>query len=406
VDFVAEAGSYSPRNYSGQSHGPVSARIALASSLNIPAINLTSHLGVDNVLEYFRKLGLNTLTKGADHYGLGLALGGGEVTLLDLSLAYAALADHGRFRPPIMILGQKVDPVNDRKVIDPSVAFIISDILSDDEARLTGFMPNGPLATPYRTSVKTGTSKNFRDNWCLGYSDGFLIGVWAGNFQNDPMIQISGITGAGYLWREVADLMSQTRPPIETITLPNNVTALAVCPVSGLLAGPECPNLRMEYFLNAALNGPRCLHSHMNFTEATVQLIPGEIPVVGLKTSFGLLGPKSGEIYALDPGLPTAFQVINATIQATADLDELVIFHNGQEIDRRQISGPTRASVDVSLSKGRQLLEVAGLKNGQEVAFDRASFLVKYLPKNFCFQLTFRLFVWLLAGPGRLRGVF
>ncbi|MDR2301730.1 MAG: penicillin-binding protein 1C [Deltaproteobacteria bacterium] len=377
VDFVVEDGSYSPRNYSGESHGPVSARLALASSLNVPAIHLTSHLGVENVLAYLRKLGLNTLTHDADHYGLGLALGGGEVTLLDLTLAYAALADQGRHKPPLFTLGEKSDPALDRKVMDPGAAFIISDILADDQARSTGFMPNGPLATPYHASAKTGTSKNFRDNWSLGYSDGFVIGVWAGNFQNEPMTQVSGITGAGYLWREVADLMSEKRPPLTVIKPPPNVTPMAVCPISGLPAGPDCPNLKIEYFLNAAVNGPRCLHGRMDFVEATLLPRPGQIPVVGLKTRFGLLDPKSGETYAFDPGLPPAFQVINATVQTTPDLDELIVFHNGRQIDRRRVSGPTKAKVSVNLTRGRQLLEVAGLKDGREIAKDRAVFFVK-----------------------------
>jgi penicillin-binding protein 1C len=377
VDFVVEDGSYSPRNYSGESHGPVSARLALASSLNVPAINLTAHLGVEKVLEYLKKLGLNTLTHEADHYGLGLALGGGEVTLLDLTLAYAVLADQGLHKPAQTSLAQKPQPALERQVMDPNVAFIISDILSDDQARSTGFMPNGPLATPYRSSAKTGTSKNFRDNWSLGYTDGFVIGVWAGNFQNQPMTQVSGITGAGYLWRQVADLMAEKRPPLKLLTPPPKVTALAVCPISGLPAGAECPNLKMEYFLNSAVKGPRCLHSRMNFIEATSSPRPGQIPVVGLKTRFGLLDPKSGQIYAFDPGIPAPFQVIKATVQATPDLDELIVFHNGQEIDRRQISGPTKAKVALSLTRGRQLLEVAGLKDGQKVASDRAVFFVK-----------------------------
>ncbi|MDR3134654.1 MAG: penicillin-binding protein 1C, partial [Deltaproteobacteria bacterium] len=254
-DFVVPDGSYSPRNYSGASHGPVPARLALASSLNLPAINLTSALGVENVLSRLQALGLNTLDRSADHYGLGLALGGGEVTLLELTAAYAALADHGRLREPVMAFLPlaKANSPQERVVIDPGAAFIISDILADDPARSTGFGLQGPLATPYRVSVKTGTSKNFRDNWCLGYSDGFVIGVWAGNFQNRPMGKVSGLTGAGHLWRKVADLLAETRPPAPVI-VPPGVIATPVCPVSGLPAGPGCPNVRIEYFLEAALN--------------------------------------------------------------------------------------------------------------------------------------------------------
>jgi penicillin-binding protein 1C len=379
INFVIDDGSYSPRNYSGASHGPVQARLALASSLNVPAINLTSHLGVESVLDYLRKLGLNSLDRSAAHYGLGLALGGGEVTLLELTTAYAALADQGRLKLPVMTLTNAKETSGSvvRWVIDPAVTFIISDILADDEARSTGFGPNGPLATPFRASVKTGTSKNYRDNWCLGYSDGFVVGVWAGNFQNSPMGQVSGLTGAGHLWREVVNLMAELKPPLPVITIPPGVKSVAVCPISGLPAGPDCPNAQREYFLEKAAIGTPCQHNHMTLTQAGLNLSPGEVPVVGLINHFGFLDPKSGEIFAWDPDLPPRYQVIKATVQSTPDLDELVFSYNGHEIARREVSGSSKASVNVSLTKGNQLLEVTGLKNGQTVATDRAVFLVK-----------------------------
>ncbi|MDR2367733.1 MAG: penicillin-binding protein 1C [Deltaproteobacteria bacterium] len=375
VDFVVRDGSYSPRNYSGASHGPVQARLALASSLNVPAINLTSHLGVDDVLAFLRKLGLSALSRDPGHYGLGLALGGGEVTLLELASAYATLADGGRQRPPAMTMG--APPAPGIKAMDPAVAFIVSDILADAPARATGFGQGGPLDAPYRVSAKTGTSKNFRDNWCLGYSDGFVVGVWAGNFQNRPMGNVSGITGAGHLWREVTDLMADMRPPAPELAMPPGVTPVAVCPVSGLLAGPDCPNVRMEYFLERALHGPRCVHGRMNLTGAGAKLAPGDVPVVGHKDRFGFIGPQHGETYAWDPGLPDRYQVLRATVQSTPDLDELVITHNGREIARRKVAGASRASVDVSLGRGRQLLEAAGLRDGRKVAADQAVFFVK-----------------------------
>jgi penicillin-binding protein 1C len=374
ADFVVAGGSYSPRNYSGASHGPVPARLALASSLNLPAVNLTSLLGVDEVLAYLRGLGLSTLSRAPEHYGLGLALGGGEVTLLDLSSAYAALADGGRLVAPVMILGgEEAARARSglRQAISPGAAFIVSDILSDDQARATGFGAGGPLATPYPSSVKTGTSKNFRDNWCLGYTDGFVVGVWAGNFQARPMSRVSGITGAGHLWRAVADLLAELRPPARLVR-PPGVEAVQVCPISGLPAGPDCPNLRIEYFLAGTAGGPRCDHPRM----ARPAGRPGT-PVVGLRPGFGLLSPKSGEIYALDPGLPPEFQAIMAIVQAAPGSDELVVSHNGREIARRAVSGAGRASVPVTLARGRQVVEARALREGREIGADRAVFLVK-----------------------------
>jgi penicillin-binding protein 1C len=146
AEYPTADGYYRPKNYSGQSHGLIPARVALASSLNIPAVNLTALLGAGPVLSRLRELGLESLNRDQDYYGLGLSLGNGEVNLFDLTSAYAALADGGALYRPIKILGQKQE--GGRKVMSEAAAFIVSDILADDSARAAGFGLGGPLAAP------------------------------------------------------------------------------------------------------------------------------------------------------------------------------------------------------------------------------------------------------------------
>ncbi|MDR1486538.1 MAG: penicillin-binding protein 1C [Deltaproteobacteria bacterium] len=373
ADFSIPSGVYAPTNYSGLSHGPVTARMALASSLNLPAIKLTAHLGVKKVLDKLRLLGLN-LTHDEEYYGLGLALGGGEVSLLDLTTAYAALADGGRLLPPVFAPSRQNPPP--RQVLSPTSAFIISDILSDNPARTTGFGPSGPLNTPYPSSVKTGTSKNFRDNWCIGYTSGFVVGVWAGNFQNLPMEKVSGVTGAGQLWREITDLLTLYRTPLAP-EIPAGVQSVRICPLSGLPVGSDCPNSKNEYFITGTVPTEKCDHSLHARNWASAKRFPEDLKVLGAETKFGFTNPKRGEIFAWDPRLNAEFQKIQATVQSDPSVDELVFYLNGAEIERRSVSGKSRATILLNFAKGRQTLMVAGLSGGRPVKKDSTVFLVK-----------------------------
>lgn len=385
--FNTPRGSYSPRNYSEKTHGPVPARLALASSLNLPAVNLASSLGLENLLAQLKNLGLDTLSEDEDHYGLGLALGGGEVTLLSLASAYAALAEGGLLAEPVLFLGgDEKNPGTPpppaaaaRRVMSPQAAFIVSDILADPLARETGFGSGGPLATMFRSSVKTGTSKNYRDNWCLGYTDGFLVAVWAGNFQNDPMSDISGVTGAGYLWRDAVDLLaSEKAPAARAPSPPPGVTTALVCPLSGLAAGPGCPNASLEYFLAgtepAGTGGP----PPAGGAGAGAGPASRTDGVVGFGSKFGFLSPRSGETYAYDPGTPAEQQAVTASVRLAGGADEIRLTRNGRVVAQRKVAGGAAvASVRVPLVRGRQELAVAGLLAGEVVGTDRAVFLVK-----------------------------
>lgn len=373
VDYRAPKGSFSPANYSGSFHGAVSARLALASSLNLPAVKLAERAGVSSLLAKLRELGLDSLRRDAEHYGLSLALGGGEVSLLNLTSAYAALADRGRRRPEVMILSGGEGPGEDegRPVFSPGAAFLVTDILSDPQARVTGFGRHSVLDTPYPSAVKTGTSKSFKDNWCVGYTGSFAVGVWAGNFEASPMDKVSGVTGAGTIWRQVADLMAKDYPTPRFLP-PREVISAPTCPVSGLLAGPDCPNVKMEYFLAGRPLPEICRHARMNREAQGVT-----VPVLGLNRDFSLLRPLGGEVYAWDPGINPEVQHIKAQAQSVPEVNELVWILNGREIKRERVDGYARVGCLLPLSRGPARLELVGLKDGRAIRSRMVNYMVR-----------------------------
>jgi penicillin-binding protein 1C len=371
ADYLAGGGSFKPSNYSRSFHGPVPARLALASSLNLPAARLAARFGLEPFLNRLQALGLTSLNKPADYYGLSLALGGGETRLKDLTLAYAALADGGLWRPEVLFKhhkNQKSRPDSAEPVFSPEAAFLVTDILSDPQARLTGFGEGGPLNTPYPAAVKTGTSQNFRDNWCLGYTSGFVVGVWSGNFQAKPMDEVSGVTGAGTIWRRISDLLAEKFWP-EPFPAPPGLTILEFCPISGLPAGADCPNRKKEFLLLARSPAPEtCRHQE---PESAARLI------LGRAEGFGLVRPLSGEIYALDPGLNSVSQKLKAQVRNDGEADELVWLLNGRELKREAATGARLFSCLVPLERGQARLEVRGLKAGEVVNASTAVFTVR-----------------------------
>ena len=173
----------------------------------------------------------------AEHYGYGLALGGGEVTLVDLANAYRTLANGGRYSPVRFTPdGAAVDGF---PVVDGRAAYIVGDILADPAARAVTFGLAGPLATRYRASVKTGTSKDMRDNWAVGYTDRFTVGVWVGNFSGDAMHDVSGVSGAAPVWRDVMDRLQEGTKGVAS-SAPANATRWRTTPSGGAAARNVC----------------------------------------------------------------------------------------------------------------------------------------------------------------------
>lgn len=180
-------------------------RTALSASINVPAVRTLLLVGIAPFVERLKELGFVSLTRDAEFYGYSLALGSADVTLYELVNAYRVFANYGKWSETKLISGKKDNKT--KKIMDKKAAFIISHILSDREARSTTFGLENPLATRFWTAVKTGTSKDMRDNWCIGYSDKYTVGVWVGNFSGEPMRNVTGITGAAPVWLEIMNYL-------------------------------------------------------------------------------------------------------------------------------------------------------------------------------------------------------
>lgn len=208
-----EQGLKVPENYDRTYRGPVTLRHALACSLNIPAMREVDAHGGPQLLHHFlRDLGLSTLRDNPTEYGVGLTLGNAPVRLIELANAYATIARGGKFLPMRLFLDDSPTPEAER-IFEADSAILISDILSDPIARAPSFPPGGPLDLPFRAAVKTGTSSDFRDNWCIGYTPEFTVAVWAGNFEHQPMQNISGVAGAGPIYQRLMLRLHAENPP-------------------------------------------------------------------------------------------------------------------------------------------------------------------------------------------------
>lgn len=262
----SEGKNYCPVNYDGKWHGIIQMRYALGNSINIPAVKMLKANGIEAMIATSSAMGITTFTE-PEKYGLSLTLGGGEVTMLEMTQAYGVFANNGykiNLHPILKITDrhgkilEKYDPPSSpifgKKILPEGVAFIISDILADNNARLLEFGPNSSLKiTNQAVSVKTGTTNDLRDNWTIGYTPDFVVAAWVGNNDNSPMSSIaSGITGAAPIWHDIMAylLKDKTSHPY---TRPPNVIQKKICSLSGLLPQPEgtpsrCET-RFEYFI-------------------------------------------------------------------------------------------------------------------------------------------------------------
>ena len=256
---TATGDTYNPKNYDLKSHGPVSMRTALASSLNIPAVKVLDMIGFDAFYKTLKSFGI-TFENTPEYYGLGITLGGGEVTLLGLAHAYSELANGGIKTESYAIDSITKDgkilfqheapqniPVLDAKYIKEAIA-MITDVLKDPSARSLSFGLASSLNISPEVAVKTGTTKDFRDNWAFGYTKDIAVGVWVGNNDNTPMEGVSGISGAIPILHDF--LKSKQKVIYEkSVPLPSTLVFKTVCMISGKLATPECSGKRQEMFI-------------------------------------------------------------------------------------------------------------------------------------------------------------
>jgi penicillin-binding protein 1C len=283
VDLSTAGGLYIPQNYDRHFKGPVSVRTALAASLNVPAVRTLVMVTPERFAQRLKALGL-PLKRNGDYYGYSLALGSAEVTLADLSNAFRALANGGTYAP---LRVRATDPAPVAKaVMDPGASFIVSDILADREARVPTFGLDNALAARYWVAAKTGTSKDMRDNWCIGFSKRYTVGVWVGNASGEPMWDVSGVTGAAPVWRTVMDELQRRAAslPAPASMPPATVVQTAVTFDRQL----EPP--RLEWFLDGTQQ------SHIQLASLS-----------GSARSL-ITAPVDRTIIALDPDIPPRSQ--------------------------------------------------------------------------------------------------
>lgn len=309
-----------PENYDEKYHGPIRLRSALACSYNIPAVAAVQIIGPDFLYRRLKELEFESLQKDPNFYGLGLTLGNGEVTLLELVRAYAAFAHEGIFLEEKSIITRiqkdntrilSNEKREHRRVFSPEVAYVITHILADQDARIPSFGYNSPLRIPFPVAVKTGTSKDFRDNWTVGYTSEYTVGVWAGNFDGCPMHNVSGITGCGPLFKDIMLLLAKREKP-GPFREPKNMTHVAICPLSGKLPGPNCPGVMEEIFIRGTEPETICLLSHnpRDFTATNHSFLTAP----SLIEKFEITFPQEGDIFKMDPVLRTKFQTLKFKI--------------------------------------------------------------------------------------------
>ena len=282
-------------------------REALACSYNIPAVQVAGKLGTYKILQLLKNLGFSSLNKRADFYGLGLALGNGEVSLLELANAYRTLANNGIYSPMVYALNPLIKQGGQpKRVFSVQSAAMITDILSDNNARSAAFGLNSPLNLPYDFASKTGTSKDYKDNWAVGYSRRFTVAVWAGNFDGAPMRRISGITGAAPIMHDIALFLEENYPSFSakggsSFNLPPSLVYADICPVSGKLVSKGCNGSIREIFPLEKQPKEYCALNSAEHKE-------GSYAVLG--SAEGILFPLSGDVFMQSPYLDKEAQQI------------------------------------------------------------------------------------------------
>jgi penicillin-binding protein 1C len=346
-----------------------------------------------------RRFGFASLERDAEHYGVGLALGDGEVTLLELASAYAALARGGELLSPRLVLaragaGEPVrtpdEPV--RRVLAPELAALLSDVLSDDAARSAGFGRDSVLNLPFPVAAKTGTSKGFRDNWAVGYTHEVTVAVWVGNFDGAPLRDASGITAAGPAFHELmlAAMRGRTPEPLFDAAL---LSEFAVCTLSGKRPGAACPHRRLERFARGHEPSESCdIHvlSHVDaqgresaarcgkttqlrerypvefraWAEqagralAGVNVSPSCPPEAGAASAPQVTFPRDAQTFALDPDGPHRQEIL---LTATASSRSVHFVIDGQK--SAEIRSPFRLPWRLSPGAHQVEIEADGIRS-------------------------------------------
>src|SRR6185312_256367 len=325
ITLDTASGIYLPQNYDRDFKGLVSVRTALGSSLNIPAVRTIVLVGVEPFRERLQSLGYAGITQPGDFYGYSLALGSAEVSLWEQVQAYRSLARGGRVSSIRVTTPSVASSVEERTLLQEAPAFIVADILSDRAARSVTFGLDNSLNTPFWSAVKTGTSKDMRDNWCIGFSRSFTVGVWVGNFEGDAMHEVSGVTGAAPVWQEIM-LALHARLPSLAPTRPRDVTTARA------QFTPAVEPSRQELFLADQISAADGL----------------ETPITASGGIARIASPANGMVIAIDPDIPPSHQRV--PLSAQGHVEGMVLRLNGS------LLGPAERNVMWAPQPGTYLL--------------------------------------------------
>jgi 1A family penicillin-binding protein len=302
---------YVPHNHDNQEHGPVLVRGALARSLNIPAVKTLQFVTLPGMLEMANRLGIASLNR--PDYGLSLTLGGGDVTLLEMSAAYGTFANGGRRLQPTGILriednsGRIIRQAPDeagQQVLDARHAYLITSILADKEARLPTFGPNNVLELSRPAAAKTGTTDDYRDAWTIGYTPDLVTGVWVGNADNTPMERVYGSRGAGPIWHAFMEEALRDRP-VREFAMPSGMEVVEICPISGKLRTDKCPSAQKEIFISGTAPTEPCdIHVDVQICSVSGQRASEFCPQNVVRTQFFEVYPPEFRSWAEANGKP------------------------------------------------------------------------------------------------------
>jgi 1A family penicillin-binding protein len=311
--FVTKEGDpYVPINYDLQYGGPIRLREALASSSNLIAVKVLESIGIEAMTGMARRLGITTFDD-SNRFGLAIALGGGEVRLLELTAAYGAFANGGHVVHPVAV--QRVEDPNGTviwmsdagvgdRVLDERIGFLISDILSDNIARMPGFGEDSLLRLSRPAAVKTGTTTDFRDNWTVGYTPDLVVGVWAGNADNEPMFEISGVSGAAPIWHDFMEMILKDQSVLQ-FKRPDGLVEVEVCALSGLLPEPDCPHRVTELFVTGTEPTAYCpMHERLQIDVATGLRASADTPPDRTVEQTFVIYPPEAREWARIRGIP------------------------------------------------------------------------------------------------------
>ncbi len=374
--------SYTPANFGLVEHGPVTIREALASSFNIPAVVTLDHIGIEAMVQLASNAGLTSLAENTT-VDLSITLGGGEVRLLDMAQAYSSFPNGGyRVEPQYLlkVTDHKTDQVLFRyqakalgstsqtvRLMDARVAYIISNIISDNSARLRGFGANSALKIGRPAAAKTGTTTDFRDNWVMGYTPNLVVGVWVGNADNTPMIDVTGVSGAAPIWNSFMREVLNGQPELD-FSEPPGIVKREICTMSGLLATAECPRRRTEIYIDGTQpSAPDNVYQTFTLDRLTGQLADNSTPaddrvqkvfavlpqeardwgvrngiplpptgaavrVTDRATGLRLLAPDPYTIFQISPILPAETQRLRLTVGAPPGTKSVTYVLDGQAI--------------------------------------------------------------------------